>query len=324
MKQYAPIVLFVYNRPDHTRQTLEALATNLYANESDLLIYSDAPKNQQSEESVQTVRFFIKSIKGFKSITIIERDINWGLANSIIDGVTSVINQYGRVIVLEDDIVTSRYFLQFMNKALDYYENEKKVWHISGWNYPISPNGLKDVFFWRMMNCWGWATWKDRWQYFEKNVDRLIETFSKKDIYRFDINNSARNWVQVIGNKQGKINTWAVFWNATIFKNEGLCLNPTISFVENIGLDGSGVHCGINPSFELKIISNKKIDFNLISIKENKLALKRVMQFYKKNKRNKKPYIFRFIERIIHKSLQIYNKFINYIQMKRGEGYTKV
>jgi len=277
--EYAPIILFVYNRPDHTQQTLSALTANHLAKESNLIIYSDAPKNLQAEESVKAVRSLIKNIQGFKSVTIIERDKNWGLANSIIDGVTDVVNKYGKVIVLEDDIVTSPYFLLFINKALDFYENEKKVWHISGWNYPIFTSDLPDAFFWRTMNCWGWSTWKDRWQYYEKNVDKLIDIFSEDDIYLFDINDTAEMWSQVISNKEGKINTWAIFWYATIFKNEGLCLNPAVSFVKNIGLDGSGIHCGIDPRQETKIINNKEIDFNAIPIQENKKAFEEIIKY---------------------------------------------
>jgi len=300
----APIVLFVYNRPEHTRQTLSALVANYLANESDLIIYSDAPKNQQAVEGVNTVRLLTKNIQGFKSVNIIERDKNLGLADSIIDGVTSIVNKYGRIIVLEDDIVTSPYFLLFMNKALDYYEKEKILWHISGWNYPIKTNGLHDAFFWRTMNCWGWATWKDRWQYYEKNVDKLIETFSKKDIYKLNINNTAGMWEQVISNKEGKINTWAIFWYATIFKNEGLCLNPTTSFVKNIGLDGSGVHCGNDSNIETKIINNKEIDFSIIPLQEDKIVFNRILRY---NKKNKKSFIYR-LSRKIFRILNLVNE----------------
>jgi len=113
------------------------------------------------------VRKYIHSINGFKKVTVVERDKNMGLADSIIDGVTTVVNQYGKLIVLEDDLVTSPYFLKFMNDALDFYQHEKKVWHISGWNYSITTNDLDDVFLWRLMNCWGWATWADKWQHYE-------------------------------------------------------------------------------------------------------------------------------------------------------------
>jgi hypothetical protein len=164
----APIILFVYNRPWHTKQTVEALQKNELAKDSELFIYSDAPRDASAEQAVQEVREYIRNIDGFKNITIVERDENWGLAKSIIDGVTKIVNEYGKVIVLEDDHVTSKYFLNYMNDALEFYKDTKEVWHISGWNYPLG--GIfssKKTFLWRVMNCWGWATWADRWQHFE-------------------------------------------------------------------------------------------------------------------------------------------------------------
>ncbi len=267
----ASIVLFVYNRPWHTRQTVEALRENELASESKLFIFSDGPKNKEAKEKVQEVRNYIRTIKGFKQVTIIEREKNWGLADNIIDGVTKVINEYNRIIVLEDDIVTSPYFLIYMNKALEFYEKEKKVWHISGWNYPIDPAGLPDTFLWRVMNCWGWATWADRWKYFEKDTNKLTASFSEEAIFRFNVDGHENFWSQVLQNVQGKINTWAIFWYATIFLNNGLCLNPSLSYTRNIGHDGSGVHCGKsgypdnrklnindNPRFSSNITENKK------------------------------------------------------------------
>lgn len=134
----SPIVLFVYNRPWHTKQTIESLKSNELAQESELFIYSDAAKDNDEIENVNEVRKYIETLDGFKKVTIIKREQNWGLADSIIDGVTKIVNEYGKIIVLEDDLVTSPYFLKFMNEALDFYENEEKVWHISGWNYPIN------------------------------------------------------------------------------------------------------------------------------------------------------------------------------------------
>jgi GR25 family glycosyltransferase involved in LPS biosynthesis len=307
---YAPIIIFVYNRPWHTEQTLNALNKNDLSEQSILYIYADGAKSDatdEQKEKIKQVRKIIRSKQWCKEVYIIESDKNKGLADSIIDGVTNIIKKHGKIIVLEDDMVTSSHFLKFMNKALDYYSYEKKVWHISGWIYTINTRGLKDAFFWRTMNCWGWATWEDRWKYFEKNVDKLIETFTKKDIYKFNINNTAGMWDQVIGNKQGIINTWAIFWYATIFKNNGLCLSPAISYVQNIGLDNSGIHCGNDKSLETKIINNKEINFDLIPIKENKLALKRVMQFYKKNE---SPYILLLFKKIIRKILSLLKKII--------------
>ncbi|MDK2792754.1 MAG: hypothetical protein PWQ25_1617 [Deferribacteres bacterium] len=294
----APIVLFVYNRPWHTRQTIESLQKNELASESELFIFSDGPKDENAVTKVNEVRDYIKTIDGFKKINIIERKKNWGLANNIIDGVTQIVNKYGKIIVLEDDLVTSPYFLKFMNEALEYYKDEKKVWHISGWNYPISVDGLGDVFFWRVMNCWGWATWADRWKYYEKNVDKIISEFSKEDIKRFNIDGAEFFWGQVISNKKGKINTWAIFWYAIIFKQNGLCLNPTQTFVENIGHDGSGVHCKESCVFANNLSMNKKVNFET-KLEENQIAVQKIQQYCKNHKKSLLVRVINKLSRII-------------------------
>lgn len=240
----APIILFVYNRKDHTQQTIQALQKNKLAEQSDLIIYSDGPKSANAISQVQEVRDYLKTINGFKSVKLIERDENWGLAENIIDGVSEIVNQYGKVIVMEDDIVTSPTYLLFMNQSLDLYENEKKIWHISGWNYPLADGCNTDAFFWRVMNCWGWATWNDRWQYFNKDPKKLIDKWKDEDIHRFNVDGTHDFWSQVLNNQSGKLNTWAIFWYATIFTNNGLCLNPYQSYVKNIGNDGTGENCG--------------------------------------------------------------------------------
>jgi len=294
----APIVLFVYNRPWHTEQTVKALQKNELAKESELFIYSDAAKNEEQRESVDEIRNYLKKINGFKKVTVIKREKNWGLANSIIDGVTKIVNEYGKIIVLEDDLVTSPYFLKFMNEALEFYRDKKKIWHISGWNYPIDTDGLEDVFLWRLMNCWGWATWADRWKYYEKDVNKTINEFSKEDIKRFNLDGVENFWGQVISNKDGKINTWAIFWYATIFKKEGLCLNPSRTFVENIGNDSSGTHCGETDIFKSNLSLFQKISFTR-NISENKLAVNNLKLFYKSSKKSIFERITNKVKRII-------------------------
>ena len=143
----APIALFVFNRLDNTKQTVEALKKNKLADQSELFIYSDGPRGQDTVAEVNNVRQYIKTITGFKRIKIIEHNINLGLATSIITGVTKIVNKYGKIIVLEDDLITSKYFLKFMNEALEIYKDNKKIWHISGWNYPIHEEKLNRVFF---------------------------------------------------------------------------------------------------------------------------------------------------------------------------------
>jgi hypothetical protein len=282
---------------------LIALSENFLARESLLYIYADGPKENATKvekERIIETRQIAKSEKWCKEVTLIESDTNKGLAISIITGVTGVVNQYGKVIVLEDDIVTSPYFLKFMNSALDYYIEDKIVWHISGWNYQIQTDGLTDVFFWRTMNCWGWATWYDRWIFYKKEADNLILLFNKKDIYQFNIYGADNMWHQVISNKNGKINTWAIFWYAEIFKRKGLCLNPAVSFVRNIGFDNTGVHCGESMAFSNDILCKKEIDFSTIKIKENKKAIKKIMAFYKALHGKKNIFI-----RIINKTIKI-------------------
>ena len=240
----APIVLFVYNRPGHTEQTVTALLKNELAYASDLIVYSDGPKNEAAFPKVEEVRSFIKDIRGFKSVSIIEREKNWGLADNIIDGVTTVVNKYGRVIVLEDDIVTSPFFLRFMNDALEFYENEEKVWHISGYMFPIDKTGLNSTFFTKGMFCWGWATWERAWKHYKRDPEKLPSQFSKEMIKDFNYDGTNAFFNQVLLNKSEKIRTWAIFWYAAIYCYNALCLCPRDSFVKNIGHDGSGVHCG--------------------------------------------------------------------------------
>lgn len=281
--QYAPIILFVYNRRSHTQQTIEALKRNVLAEKSHLFIFSDAPKHFNDISHVEDVRNYIREINGFLSVAIVEREHNLGLANSIIDGVTRLCDEFGRVIVLEDDIVTSVNFLQFMNRGLDLYTNEKKVWHISGWNYPIDLKELPEAFFWRTMNCWGWATWADRWKYFHKDPEKLIDEWDTDHINKFNLDGAHDFWSQVTANASGKLNTWAIFWYATIFQSQGLCLNPANTYVKNIGHDGSGENCGATNIFNSDLSHSVIKNFPHV-VDEHGLAVKKIKQFYESSK----------------------------------------
>lgn len=276
----APIVLFVYKRPWHTKKTIEALKKNVLSSKSELFVYCDAPRNEFDEEKVAEVRKYIKTIEGFKNVVIIKREKNWGLANSIIDGVTTIINQYGKIIVLEDDHVTGTYFLRFMNEALETYKNEDKVFGITGFAYPLKTvNNINNTFFLKDEGCWGWATWRRAWSYFEKDTNKLIQTFTKEMINTFNFEGSMDFWSQVIQNKQGKIDSWAIYWYATVFLNNGLYLHPKNSFVQNIGLDGSGVHCTESCDFDTVVTDNYDILFER-DIKESELARKHHIDYY--------------------------------------------
>jgi len=299
MKNLAPIALFVYNRPIHTQKVVEALQKNSDAIHSKLYIFSDAPKNEESYEKVKQVRDYIKIITGFKSITIKEQTQNLGLAKSIIGGVTEIVNNFGKIIVLEDDIETSPFFLKFMNSALNFYEKEERVWAITGRQWPIDTSKLPEAFFLYDWPCTGWGTWASRWKFFDKNPDKYISEISlKKDIYVFNRQGTSDVYSQLTMNKTGEIDTWAIFWASEIFLNKGLSLFPAKSLIRNIGFDGSGVHCGaatITDCGDLNI-NEMEIDFSKIPIEENKDATELVCDFYRKQK----PCI---LKRIIRKIL---------------------
>ena len=281
IKNLSPIVLFTYNRLDHTQKTVAALQDNIYAAESELFIYSDAAKNEAAKQSVNDVRIFLHKIKGFKAVYIIERESNWGLARNIIDGVTEIVNKYGKIIVLEDDIVTSKYFLKYMNDALEIYKNQDQVMEISGYMYPIKKNDLPETFFLHFADCWGWATWQRSWCFFERNPQKLIESFSQKNIKKFNLDGAFDFWQQVQDNVTGRLYTWAIFWQAVIFQQNGYMLAAKDSLVQNIGLDNSGEHCGQDSGYlGLNIISHAVEQFPL-HIEENVQGRKIISSFFR-------------------------------------------
>ena len=276
-KNLAPIVLFIYNRPWHTQQTVETLQKNELANESELFIYSDAAKNEQASESVNAVREYIKTINGFKEITIILRDKNWGLADSIIDGVTKIVNEYGRIIVLEDDLVTSPYFLKFMNEGLTMYENEDKVASIHGYIYPI--DNLPNTFFIKGADCWGWATWKRAWDVFEPNGQKILDELKSRGLEKgADFNNSYGLTQMLKDQIKGKNNSWAVRWYMSAFLKDMLTLYPGKSYVQNIGNDDSGTHCSASDIFRVEL--SMRNNSNRLELVENSDNRKKMEIFF--------------------------------------------
>jgi hypothetical protein len=276
----APVALFVYNRPGHTRQTVEALLANTLASQTPLHVFSDAPKNEVTSLAVAEVRSYIRSIAGFKSVTIVERERNFGLARSIIDGVTSLCEKYGRVIVMEDDLVTSPYFLQFMNEGLDLYERDERVISIHGYVYPVM-EALPETFFLRGADCWGWATWKRGWDLFEPDGQSLLQELNAHNLtHRFDFD-GAHPYVRMLKNQiKGNNNSWAIRWHASAFLKNKLTLYPGRSLVHNIGTDNSGAHCATTTVFAGKI-ADSPIAIELISVEENEFARQQIIKFHK-------------------------------------------
>ena len=244
MKTYAPILLFVYNRPEHLKQLIASLQANAEAAQSMLFIYTDAARNKADEEQVNKVREVIRHIDGFASIEVIERATNWGLARNIIGGVTEQIRRYGRVIVLEDDLVVAPYFLRFMNDALEAYKDESQVGHIQACDFTQDAS-LPDTFLIKFTGSWGWATWERAWQHFNPDGQALLnELESRRLTRRFDFNGNYRFTRMLRRQVQGKNNSWAIRWNASLFLKDILSLNVGRSLVQNNGFDGSGTHCG--------------------------------------------------------------------------------
>ncbi len=254
----APVVLFTYNRPEHTRRTIEALAANELADETELIVFSDAPKNEKAIENVKAVREYVASLpqKGmFQAVSLIFREENCGLAKNIIEGVTDIVNQYGRVIVLEDDLVTNRFFLRFMNDGLDRYKKDERVKGISGYSFfddsradklmkgrVISESYLTEI----AGISWSWATWAERWAAFDKDAkgwERLMTDAAYRKKFNYD---NTYNFYNILKAQQqdSKTNSWAIRWYYTNFLQNGLYLCPSKSLVGNDGWDGSGVHCG--------------------------------------------------------------------------------
>lgn len=283
MQTFAPIALFVYNRPQHTARTLKFLKENELASESRLFVFSDGPKSAADEDSVAQVRELLGNISGFKSVEIIVRTANMGLANSVIAGVTRLVKDYRQVIVLEDDLITSPYTLTYFNEALNKYRDEDKVMHIGAYMYNLKAPDLPETFFYRAATSWGWATWDRAWQHFEPNIDTLMSGFDKNQKNAFSIEHTMNFWKQMLDFKNGKNNSWAIRWYASIFLRGGLTLNPSHSLVNNIGHDGSGVHSGINEIYNV-IINPKPISTFPDEIKEDPKAYAAIKQFLSSRK----------------------------------------
>ncbi len=299
MQNFAPIALFVYNRPEHTRRTLKFLKQNLLAEESRLFIFSDGSKDEAQRLKVTEVRGIIRSVDGFKSVELIERKTNFGLANSIIDGVSILTNKYGKVIVFEDDLIASPYTLQYFNDALNRYQNEEKVMHIGAYMYPLKNEELPRTFFYRAATSWGWATWDRAWKNFEPDIDKIIDQFDSENRHRFSIEGTMNFWKQLKEFKQGKNNSWAIRWYASIFLKGGLTLNPSQSLINNIGHDGSGVHSGLNDIYKV-FVNPKPISFFPDKIEENPEAYSAIKSFLKNRKGNFFQRLLRFAKEKLH------------------------
>ena len=281
MKQpLAPILLFVYNRPGHVRRGVASLLANDLAGESELFVFSDAAKDEASKSEVSEVRRFVRSIEGFKAVHIVERTENWGLARSIIDGVTQVLERYDRVIVLEDDLVLAPYFLQFMNDALETYKDEDRVGHIQACDFTQNPT-LPDTFLIQWTGSWGWATWRRAWRHFNPDGRQLLDELKRRKLTRrFDFNGKYGFTRMLRRQIEGKNNSWAIRWNASLFLADILSLNVGRSLVQNEGFDGSGTNCGSGGLYASNLWTKPLPVVKIQPIEENELARNAFEKYY--------------------------------------------
>ena len=297
----APIALFAYNRPWHLRQTVEALQNNTLAKDSDLFIFSDGAKDSSASPQVTEVRDYIHSIRGFKSIKVIERNRNYGLSGNIIDAVTNIVNEHERIIVLEDDLVTSPYFLSYMNDALNYYDKCDEVISVHGYIYPV-PGTLPETFFLKGADCWGWATWKRGWDIFESDGRLLLSRLLESGLSREFDYGGAYGYTNMLKRQvNGKNDSWAVRWYASAFLEDKLTLYPGRSLVANIGNDSSGTHCGVTDVFGCEL-ADEPVRVTKISVEENVPAKKKFAEFLKSTKTPLNRRLVNLVRNMLHNS----------------------
>lgn len=295
----APIALFVFNRLQHTRQSVEALANNELAVCSDLFVFSDGPRTEADSEHVESVRKYITSITGFKSVTVVARKANLGCARSITSGISEVVNRYGRIIVVEDDIVTSPHFLRFMNEALEIYRNEERVACIHGYLYPVG-KALPETFFIKGADIWGWATWKRGWDLFEPDGEKLLNALNHQKLTsEFDFDGSFYFTSMLKAQIEGRLDTWDINWYASAFLKDKLTLYPGKSLVKNIGNDNSGTHSNTTNKFDTDI-STEPVRITRIPLEENQAAREAFKKFFRSLKPSLSERVLTRINRMLN------------------------
>lgn len=240
----APVILFTFNRPEHTRRTLEALAANTLAGESDLTIYCDGPRGDEDLEAVRAVREIAAEARGFRSIRVVERETNQGLARSLIGGIDDALTDHPAVIVLEDDLVTSPHFLRFMNEGLARFADDDRVMSVSGYAYPVE-GPTPEAYLMPRNFCWGWATWRRGWALYERDAEALLVGLIEEDlVYELDFEGTdpMSTILQWTVNRIAGVDSWASRWIASGTLHDRLTLYPGRTLVQNIGFDGSGLH----------------------------------------------------------------------------------
>lgn len=293
-RNLAPIALFCFNRPSHLKKTINNLKKNYLSKNSRIYIFSDAAKNNNDLLKVDQVRSIIKNLEGFKEKKLIFRNKNYGLAKNIVDGLNFIFNREEKIIVLEDDLITSKYFLKYMNTYLNIYLNNKNIASIHGYIYPINKTNLNDNFFIRGADCWGWGTWRRAWVKYQGDTKKLLMELKKTNqIRQFNFNNSKNYYRMLKKNLYTSNKSWAVQWYASAFLSNMLTLYPKYTYIKNIGLDGSGENTKINYNLNTRFNKNYKVS-KINRIEESNIGRKKLEEYFRKNEKN-------LIEKIFYK-----------------------
>lgn len=269
MNQLAPIVLFTYNRLKETKRTISALQNNFLAKESLLYIFSDGPKNENSVDKINEVRAYLDTVAGFKKVIIYKSRENKGLAKSIISGVTEIVNSAGKIIVLEDDLVTSTNFLDYMNQALNFYQEDEAIASISGYNLDLpSLSNSEDFYFGYRNSSWGWGTWKEKWNKVDwemKDYDEFCKDKHRKKLFK----RGGSDMLRML-NKQmtGKIDSWSIRFSYHHSKYDLKTVFPTKSKIINEGFGADATHTAGAKRFNTTLDLSGKRDFKFEKFKE--------------------------------------------------------
>lgn len=287
-----PIAFFAYKRPDHSRQSLESLSQNEGARESTLFIFCDGPKGTGDEEAVREVRDLVRSRPWCGTVHIIEHSTNRGCANSIISGVTSLCDQHGSVIVVEDDLVLSPFFLDYMNGALNLYRDNDRVMQISGYMFPAELHEETDAVFLPITTSWGWGTWQRAWQHFDLQMLGYEKLKSNRELrHKFNLNGSYPYFEMVESQIHGKIDSWAIRWYLSTFLMGGLTLHPTRSLVRNIGFDQSGTHCGTDLGVFGADIAKERVTSFPKFVEESERATHAFIDYFKRHQNRRASFL---------------------------------
>lgn len=285
LETLAPIVLFVYNRPEHTRRTIESLLNNTLVSKSTLLIFSDGAKNDNDIKKVDSVRDYIKTIKGFNRTEIVLREKNFGLANSVISGVTEIFKSFDKLIVMEDDMISSPYFLKYMNELLLLFETDPRIYSVTGYTFPIRipENYNFQLYLSARSSSWGWGTWKNRWEKADWEIKDFQSFINDKSRVK-SFNEWGDDLTRMLKNSiLGKVDSWSVKWTYAHFINKAFCVYPVKSRIKNIGADKSGVHTSKTNKFDVELELNDVEIGNIKGLQPNEEIKLNFKKFFRRN-----------------------------------------